>query len=129
MADCPKCRGRMTPGFISVPEYGAAVKWADGEATGFLKTKLGIGLKTTNLRSQRCSQCGYIEFFADSRAQPVTTLKTVEDDTERLKDLVTRLQDRLAVLERIATDPAERTAREIESLRAPSPAKDDSDES
>jgi hypothetical protein len=28
----------------------------------------------------------------------------------------------VAVLERIATDPAERTAREIESLRSPPPA-------
>jgi hypothetical protein len=34
-----------------------------------------------------------------------------------LKMQVSRLEDRLAVLERIATDPAERTAREIESLR------------
>jgi hypothetical protein len=33
------------------------------------------------------------------------------------KSQVARLEDRLAVLERIATDPAERTAREIESLR------------
>jgi hypothetical protein len=30
---------------------------------------------------------------------------------------VERLEERLAVLERIATDPAERTAREIEKLR------------
>ena len=29
-----------------------------------------------------------------------------------------RLEERLAVLERIATDPAERTAREIEQLRS-----------
>ena len=34
-----------------------------------------------------------------------------------LRDTVGRLEARLAVLERIATDPAERTAREIESLR------------
>ena len=32
---------------------------------------------------------------------------------------MSKLLDRVAVLERIATDPAERTAREIESLRAP----------
>ena len=30
---------------------------------------------------------------------------------------VSRLEERIAVLERIATDPAERTAREIEALR------------
>ncbi len=34
-----------------------------------------------------------------------------------LKGQVSRLEERLAVLERIATDPAERTAREIEKLR------------
>ena len=34
-----------------------------------------------------------------------------------LKGQVSRLEERLKVLERIATDPAERTAREIESLR------------
>ena len=34
-----------------------------------------------------------------------------------LRGQVARLEERLAVLERIATDPAERTAREIELLR------------
>ena len=35
----------------------------------------------------------------------------------RLHQQIERLEARLAVLERIATDPAERTAREIENLR------------
>jgi hypothetical protein len=38
-------------------------------------------------------------------------------ENDQLRSQVSQLQDRLAVLERIATDPAERTAREIESLR------------
>ncbi len=38
-------------------------------------------------------------------------------ENEALKRNVGRLEERMAVLERIATDPAERTAREIESLR------------
>jgi len=38
-------------------------------------------------------------------------------ENANLKGQVGRLEDRLAVLERIATDPAERTAREIEQLR------------
>ena len=38
-------------------------------------------------------------------------------ENEMLRVTVDRLEDRLAVLERIATDPAERTAREIERLR------------
>jgi hypothetical protein len=38
-------------------------------------------------------------------------------ENEGLRLTINRLEERLAVLERIATDPAERTAREIESLR------------
>ena len=38
-------------------------------------------------------------------------------ENERLRLTIDRLEDRLAVLEQIATDPAERTAREIERLR------------
>jgi cell division protein FtsB len=38
-------------------------------------------------------------------------------ENANLKGQVGRLEERLAVLERIATDPAERTAREIEQLR------------
>jgi len=38
-------------------------------------------------------------------------------ENEALRLTTRRLEERLAVLERIATDPAERTAREIEQLR------------
>jgi hypothetical protein len=38
-------------------------------------------------------------------------------ENESLRLSSKRLEERLAVLERIATDPAERTAREIERLR------------
>jgi hypothetical protein len=38
-------------------------------------------------------------------------------ENAELKQQLTQLQQRMAVMERIATDPAERTAREIESLR------------
>jgi hypothetical protein len=38
-------------------------------------------------------------------------------ENEVLKDTVERLEERIAVLERIAVDPSERTAREIEKLR------------
>jgi hypothetical protein len=41
----------------------------------------------------------------------------LERENEQLKRTIGRLEERLAVLERIATDPAERTAREIERLR------------
>ncbi|MEA3060476.1 MAG: hypothetical protein QOJ94_257 [Sphingomonadales bacterium] len=41
----------------------------------------------------------------------------LREENEALKRNVQQLEERLRVLERIATDPAERTAREIESLR------------
>lgn len=42
----------------------------------------------------------------------------LEAENRELKQQMSKLLERVAVLERIATDPAERTAREIESLRA-----------
>jgi hypothetical protein len=38
-------------------------------------------------------------------------------ENQRLTKEVEQLHDRIAVLERIVTDPADRTAREIENLR------------
>ena len=38
-------------------------------------------------------------------------------ENERLKGQVTRLEERLAVVERIVTDPAHRVAAEIDALR------------
>ncbi len=117
MADCPKCRGQMTPGYIYLPDTGGRVKWLDGEP-GFWKTVMGFVRKPSELASRRCSQCGFVEFFADASAKPVKTLATIEGENEQLRRLVTKLLDRVATLETIATDPAERTAREIENLRA-----------
>ena len=128
MADCPKCRGRMTQGFVYLPDTGGRVKWLDGEP-GFWKTVMGLGGgKATDLISRRCGECGFVEFFVDTKAQPVKTLKAIDDENERLRNLVTRLQDRVATLETIATDPAERTAREIEALRALPPAEERTDD-
>ena len=41
----------------------------------------------------------------------------LRSENEQLHGQVSRLEDRIAVLERIATDPAERTARAIDALR------------
>ncbi|OYY72371.1 hypothetical protein [Sphingomonas sp. 28-63-12] len=38
-------------------------------------------------------------------------------ENDQLHGKMARLEERLSVLERIATDPAERTAREIDALR------------
>ena len=55
-----------------------------------------------------------------TREDNLTATRKIEllsNENEGLKGQIGRLEERLAVLERIATDPAERTAREIESLR------------
>ena len=44
-------------------------------------------------------------------------IELLSNENAQLKSQVSRLEERLSVLERIATDPAERTAREIENLR------------
>ncbi|MES3098193.1 hypothetical protein [Sphingomonas faeni] len=44
-------------------------------------------------------------------------VELLSNENERLTGQVSRLEERIAVLERIATDPAERTAREIDALR------------
>ena len=44
-------------------------------------------------------------------------IEILSNENAGLKGQVSRLEERIAVLERIATDPAERTAREIEKLR------------
>jgi hypothetical protein len=54
---------------------------------------------------------------ANGDVQSERKIELLSTENEGLKGQVSRLEERIAVLERIATDPAERTAREIESLR------------
>ena len=62
------------------------------------------------------------ERLAREHAAGTTAAGTEENarlahENEVLRRTVGRLEERMAVLEAIATDPAERTAREIEQLR------------
>ncbi len=52
---------------------------------------------------------------ADHNAQ--RNINLLSSENERQGGQIDRLQERLAVLERLAVDPAARTAREIELLR------------
>jgi hypothetical protein len=67
---------------------------------------------------------GYpLEDMMGNRITPASTPETerqialLAQDNERLTGKIGRLEERIAVLERIATDPAERTRREIDALR------------
>ncbi len=53
----------------------------------------------------------------EERREAEQRINELTDENASLKGQLGRLEARLAVLERIATDPAERTAREIEQLR------------
>jgi hypothetical protein len=64
----------------------------------------------------------WIRHRAPARTDPAgieakREIQLLSSENAGLKGQVGRLEERLAVLERIATDPAERTAREIEQLR------------
>ena len=64
-------------------------------------------------RSPRAERgAGERESVADARENA-----RLARENEGLRLTIDRLEERMAVLERIATDPAERTAREIENLR------------
>jgi len=54
-----------------------------------------------------------------SRSDPdaARKLALLITENEKLHGKISRLEERLAVLERIATDPAERIARDIDALR------------
>lgn len=43
--------------------------------------------------------------------------RRLAEENEELRRTAKKLEERVAVLERIATDPAQRTAREIDELR------------
>ena len=98
----------------------------DGEP-GFWTRILGFGGRSIDLAVLRCDGCGFVELYADRPGFPGKGSNSAIEDNEQLRSLVTKLQDRVATLEVIATDPAERTAREIEALRHLPGPEDDSD--
>lgn len=57
------------------------------------------------------------EDLLGQQSQTSRTIQLLSSENERLTGQIGRLEERIAVLERIATDPAERTAREIDGLR------------
>ncbi|MEA1082724.1 hypothetical protein ACLBWH_04175 [Sphingomonas sp. M6A6_1c] len=80
--------------------------------TTWVKAKHGYPIEDEGRRSRRRTRGTAGE---DIEAERKIMLLSNEND--KLTGQVSRLEERIAVLERIATDPAERTAREIEALR------------
>ena len=106
----------MSEGFAFNQSDGGQLRWVDGENSFWTSLTAGFRTRTAALSARRCTSCGLVEFLVDERSKPVKTLRSVDEENERLRMLVTKLQQRVETLEMIATDPAERTAREIDSL-------------
>lgn len=98
-------------GFL-VPIGIVSAVMARGAFTTWVKAKHGIPLDDRAERRMR--RRGY-EPASDLDAE--RQVRLLSDENGKLVGKIGRLEERLAVLERIATDPAERTAREIEALR------------
>jgi len=56
--------------------------------------------------------------YPQKTEETVERVKLLSQENAQLRAELGSIKDRLAVIERIATDPAERTAREIDALRS-----------
>ncbi len=102
-----------------VPVLIVAAVMARGAFTTWIKAKHGYPLESREGR--RARKRGWDSSYgAGSREEQLGAERKIElltNENEKLTGQVGRLEERLRVLERIATDPAERTAREIDALR------------
>ena len=102
-------------GFL-VPIGVVSAVMASRAFTTWVRAKHGYPLERESRRRRRFraaeSPVDYPGGLDDSRKMAL-----LSSENERLAGQVTRLEERIAVLERIATDPAERTARAIDALR------------
>lgn len=92
-----------------------AISIGGGVARQWIAARHGVPLENKWQRRERRwrERNGYPATDIDAERQ----VRLLSDENEKLVGKIGRLEERLAVLERIATDPAERTAREIEALR------------
>ena len=86
-----------------------------GLAAGFIVTMTAIVMAATVLKHWISTRAPAPD--TGDRLQEARQIELLATENSGLKGQVSRLEERIAVLERIATDPAERTARAIEDLR------------
>ena len=91
------------PGFVIAIIAMSTIGWV---VTTWIRARHGYPLT---------DDCGKTIARSDPDADRKVELLTNEN--ERLHGKLSRLEERLAVLERIATDPAERVSRDIDALR------------
>lgn len=93
-----------------VPVLIVAAVMASKAFQTWVRAKHGYPIEDES-RGRRSRRNGESELEAERK---ITLLSS---ENERLTGQISRLEERIAVLERIVTDPAERTAREIDALR------------
>ena len=98
-------------GFL-VPIGIVTAVMARGAFTTWVKAKHGYPLEEKRGRGNRRGSSQGADGIDDGRK-----VHLLVQENEKLNGQVGRLEERIRVLERIATDPAERTAREIDALR------------
>jgi hypothetical protein len=91
---------------IAMGIFGGIIKMS-------IRAKHGLPLEDRS-RRRNARRNGFVG-TDDLEAQRKIDL--LSNENEKLVSQIGRLEERLRVLERIATDPAERTAREIDALR------------
>ena len=67
MADCMKCGGTMSEGFISDTGYGSleVAKWQEGRPQKSFWTGIKKGDPQLAIRTMRCKRCGFLESYAN----------------------------------------------------------------
>jgi hypothetical protein len=95
---------------LLVPITAIAIGPISWIANNWMRAKHGYPLEDFRNR-KRNRNSGEAPLEAERKIMLLT------NENDKLTGQVGRLEERIAVLERIATDPAERTAREIEALR------------
>jgi hypothetical protein len=91
---------------IAMGIFGGIIKMS-------IRAKHGLPLED---RSNRRNRLRGGNDGSDIEAQ--RKIELLSNENERLTGQIGRLEERLRVLERIATDPAERVSREIDELRS-----------
>lgn len=96
---------------IAITMMGGILKMSIRAKHGYpLEDRLG------RRRSRIASRYGLVD-PADGDIDAQRKIELLSGENQKLVDQIGRLEERLRVLERIATDPAERVSREIEELR------------
>ena len=100
-----------------VPVLIVTAIMARGVFTTWIKAKHGYPLEDRRSRRNRARGELTEAFVPGQQIDATRKIELLTNENEKLTGQIGRLEERIRVLERIATDPAERTAREIDALR------------